>query len=132
MVQDSRSGRPRRRNPVTRAQIRRDTLWQILAPLAAAVVTVIVLLVLVILPTGAVTRAPLADVSLMFLIIPAAIGGLLALALVAGLIFVVWLGLTRLPPYFKIAQDWVALAADRIQSGANRVSNVILKIRSTL
>ena len=132
MMQDSRPSGPRRRNPVTRAQIRRDTIWQILTPLAVAVVVVIVALVLVILPGGAATRSPLAAVSLMLLIVPTVILGVLVLALLLGLNYGVWLGITRLPPYFKIAQDWVALLADRIQNAADSVSKVILKIRSTL
>ena len=60
MMHDSRPSAPRRRNPVTKAQIRRDTIWQILTPLGVAVVVVIVALVLVILPSGAATRSPLA------------------------------------------------------------------------
>jgi len=131
-MQDSRPSGPRRRNPVTKAQIRRDTIWQILTPLAVAVVVVIVALVPVILPGGAATRSPLAAVSLMLLIVPTVILGVLVLALLLGLNYGVWLGITRLPPYFKIAQDWVALLADRIQNAADSVSKVILKIRSTL
>ena len=123
---------PRRRNPVTQAQIRRDTLWQILAPLALAVVVVIAALVLIILPGGAATRSPLADVSLMLLIIPTAIGGILVLALLGALDYLAFLGITRLPPYFKIAQDWVALLMGRIRGGANSIADVILKIRSGL
>ncbi len=132
MMQDSRGSGRRRRNLVTKAQIRRDTIWQILTPLAVAVVVVIVALVLIILPGGAGVRSPLADVSLMLLIVPTVVLGLLVLALVVGLNYGVWLGLTRLPPYFKIAQDWVAQVADRIQHGADSVSKVILKIRATL
>jgi hypothetical protein len=97
-----------------------------------AVVVVIVALVLVILPGGAATRSPLAAVSLMLLIVPTVILGVLVLALVLALNYGVWLGLTKLPPYFKIAQDFVARVADGIQHGADRVSKVVLKIRSTL
>ncbi|MEP7358272.1 MAG: hypothetical protein ABI847_13585 [Anaerolineales bacterium] len=132
MMQNSQRSAPRRRNPVTRAKIRQDTLWQMLVPLAVALLVFIVLMVLVILPGGAAVRSPLADVSLMILIIPSAIGALLVLALLLGLNYVLFLGVTRLPPYFKIAQDWVAMLADRIQTGAKSVSDVVLKIRSTL
>jgi hypothetical protein len=97
-----------------------------------AVVVVIIALVLVILPGGAGVRSPIADVSLMLLCIPTIILALLVLAVVLGLNYGVWLGITRLPPYFKIAQDFVARVADGIQNGADRVSKVILKIRSTL
>ena len=76
-------------------------------------------------------RSPAADVSLILLIIPAALGGLIVLALLAGLNYGIWLGITRLPPYFKIAQDWVALMGDRIKGGAGKVSGALLKIRTT-
>ena len=68
----------------------------------------------------------------MLLIVPTVILGVLVLAVVLGLNYAAWLGITRLPPYFKIAQDWVALIADRIQNAADSISKVILKIRSTL
>src|SRR6186997_3074899 len=125
MMQDSPRSVRRRRNPVTRALIRRDTIWQILTPLAVGVLAVIVALVLIVLPGGADVRSPLADVSLMLLCIPTAIMGLLALALVGGLNYVALLGITRLPPYFKIAQDFVARVAGGIQNGADKVSKVV-------
>ena len=123
------SGR-RPRNAHTQAQIRRDTLWQIAAPVAAAFLVAIVLIVLIILPGGAAVRSPVADVSLIFLILPAAILGLVMLVLLLGLNYGVFLGVTRLPPYFKLAQDFVAQVGNRVQGGAAKVSNVILKIRS--
>ena len=121
---------PTARNPHTQAQIRRDTIWQIALPLGLAVVVVLVLMVLVIAPGGAAVRAPWADVSLMLLIIPTAFAGLLVLALLAGVNYGIWFGLGKLPPYFKLAQDYVALAGDRVQAAAKKVSDVILSTRS--
>jgi hypothetical protein len=120
----------RPRNPQTQAQIRRDTWLQMVAPLVLAAVVMLVLLVLVILPVGAGVRGPLAAVALILLIMPALVVGLLAMALLGGLIYVLALGILRLPPYFKIGQDYVALAAARIQGGAKRVSNVVLSMRA--
>ncbi len=132
MAQELRgSGGHRRRNPATKAKIRRDTIWQILVPLGVVALIGLVGMVLLILPGGAPVRSPLADVSLMLLIVPTVIVGLLVLALLVGLIYVLFLGITRLPPYFKLAQDWVALFAGRVQTGADSVSNVVLKIRAT-
>jgi hypothetical protein len=119
----------RPRNPQTRVQIRRDTWLQMVAPLVLAAVVMLVLLVLVILPVGAPVRAPLAAVSLILLIVPALVIGLLVMALLGGLIYVLALGIVRLPPYFKIGQDFVATAAARVQGGAKKVSNVVISAR---
>jgi|SRR5579859_2393380 len=120
----------RPRNPQTQAQIRRDTWLQMVAPLVLAAVVMLVLLVLVILPGGAGARGPLASISLILLILPAAVVGLLMVALLSGLIYVLALGILRLPPYFKIGQDYVALAAGRIQGGAKKASDVVLSARA--
>jgi hypothetical protein len=122
--------RPRARNPQTQAQIRRDTIWQIALPLGLAVVVVLVLMVLVIVPSGAPVRSPWAAVSLMILIIPTAFAGLVVLALLLAMNYGIWFGLGKLPAYFKLAQDWVALASDHVQGAAKKVSNVILSTRS--
>jgi hypothetical protein len=120
----------RPRNPQTQAQMRRDTWLQMVAPLALAAVVMLVMLVLVILPVGAPVRAPLAAVALILLILPALVVGLLAIALLGGLVYVLALGILRLPPYFKIGQDYVALAAARVQGGAKKVSNGVLSARA--
>lgn len=99
------------------------------APLVLAAVVMVVLLVLVILPGGAGVRRPLADVALMLLILPAALAGLIALALLVGLNYGLYLGLTKLPPYLKIGQDYVALAAGRIQSIVKKVSDAVIAAR---
>jgi len=132
MAYQPRPAGPRGRNPLTQAQIRRDTWLQIAAPMILAAVVMLVLLVLVILPGGALVRGPLADVSLILLILPALVGGLLVFALLAGLVYVLALGIVRLPPYFKIGQDYVALAAGRIQRGVKKASDAVLSVRAGL
>src|SRR5713226_4505631 len=122
-------GARRPRNAHTQAQIRRDIWLQIVAPLVLATLMLIVLMVLIIAPGGALVRSPLADVSLILLIMPALLVGLIAFAVIGGLIYVLYLGITRLPPYFKIAQDFVALAAGRIQSVIKKASNAVISTR---
>lgn len=123
-------GARRPRNTHTQAQIRRDVWLQIVAPLVLATVVLIVLVVLIIAPVGAPIRRPLADVSLILLMMPTLLVGLIVFAIIAGLSYVLFLGITRLPPYYKIAQDYVALAAGRVQGGAKKISNGILSVRS--
>ena len=130
MASQSKPSAPRARNLLAQAKMRRDVQLQILAPIILAALLVLVLLVLLILPGGAPVRSPLADVALILLIVPALIGGLLLLAVLGGLIYVLALGIRRLPPYFKIGQDYVALAAGKIQGGVKKASDGVLKVRS--
>lgn len=121
---------PRPRNAHTHAQIRRDTWLQIVAPLVLAAVVMLTLLILVILPGGAAVRRPGADTSLILLLLPTLLVGLLVMAIMGSLIYGLALGILRLPPYFKIGQDYVALAAAYVQGGAKRVSDSVLSLRA--
>jgi hypothetical protein len=132
MAYQPKRAAPRARNLKTQAQIRRDTWLQMVAPLALAALVMLVLLVLVILPVGASVRSPLAAVALILLILPTLVVGLLVIALLGGLIYVLLLGLQRLPPYFKIGQDFVGLAAARIQGGARKASNAAISARAAV
>jgi hypothetical protein len=127
-AQSPRRG-PRARNPHTYAQIRRDTWLQIVAPLVLAALVMLGLLALVILPGGAGVRRPAADVSLILLSLPALLILLIVLALLVGVIVGLFLALTRLPPYIKIGQDYVALAADRIQGVVKKASDAVIAVR---
>jgi hypothetical protein len=121
---------PRPRNEQTHAQIRRDTWLLMVVPLAMAAVVMVVLLVLIILPSGAGVRRPLADFSALLLIVPVVVIGLIVLALLIGLNYGLLLGLTRLPPYFKIGQDYVELAAKRVQGGVKKASDAVIGVRA--
>jgi hypothetical protein len=122
--------RPRVRNARTAAKIRRDLIWQIAVPIGLAVVVVLVLAGLFISPVWASVRSPWADVSLIFLIIPALLMGLIALALVAALVAgMVWL-LRNLPYYFKTMQDFMAVFSYRVQTGADKAAGVFMSARS--
>ncbi len=120
----------RLRNQRTRALIRRDVAWQIALPLGVAALIVLVLAVLLILPVGAPVRSVWADISLIFLIIPTGLMGLVVLALVAALVYGLVIVLRELPYYAKRAQDFVALATYRINTIAAKLANIILSIRS--
>ena len=132
MAAQSKPVAPRARNTLTQAKIRRDTWLQILAPIILAGLVVLVLLVLLILPGGAPVRSPLADVALILLNMPALIAGLLLAAVLGGLIYLLALGILRLPPYFKIGQDYVALAAGKIQDGVKKASDGVLSVRAAV
>jgi hypothetical protein len=120
----------RLRNQRTAALIRRDVIWQIGLPLALAGLIVLVLVVLLILPVGAPVRSVWADISLIFLIIPTGLMGLIVLALFAALVYGLLIVLRELPYYAKKAQDFVALATYRVNMIAAKIANIILSIRS--
>jgi hypothetical protein len=118
------------RNQRTAALMRRDVIWQIALPLGLASLIVLVIAVLLIAPVGAPVRSVWADISLIFLIIPTGLFGLVAFALVAGLAYGLYWLLRELPYYAKIVQDFVALATYRVNTVAGKISDVILSIRS--
>jgi hypothetical protein len=119
------------RNPRTQARIRRDVIWQIAAPLGLFSSLMLVLAWWVASPAGANTRSALADVSLIFLIIPTMIAGLVLLALMGGAGFVLWrYALSELPYLFKRAQDIAALAAEQVKQASKRAAEVVLSAQS--
>ena len=132
MAYQPRPGAPRRRNEQTHAQIRRDTWLLMVAPLVLATLVMLGLLLLVILPVGAGVRAPLADVALILLILPALLVGLIVLALLLGMNYGLFLGVSKLPPYFKIAQDFVDQAAGRVKGGVKKASDAVIATRAAI
>jgi len=110
---------PKVRNPRTQALHRREAFWQILLPLALAIAAALTLMVFVGLGAAALARtSALADVSLMFLILIAGVGGLAGLALLAGLNFGIGYALRELPYLFKRAQD----VARRVEFHTKRIA----------
>ena len=108
------------------ARHRRQKLWQIILPVGLGAVLILAALGMVIYTA---VRAPAgksvsqwADVSMIWLIIPALF---IALVIAAVLFTVVWL-LTRLlkilPQYTSVAQYYVGIAVENIRSGADKVA----------
>ena len=99
-------------------------------PLGLAIAAALTLMVLIAAPGGAAARPVLADVSLMFLIIPAVLGGAVLLAVIGALIWGLVYALRELPYLFKQAQDFVALVAYQTKVGAAQIANVILSTQA--
>ena len=132
MAYQPKRASPGTRNEQTHAQIRRDTWLQMIAPLVLATIVMLALLALVIAPAGAGVRRPLADVAILLLILPTLLIGLIMLALLLGLNYGVFFGLTRLPPYSKLAQDYVVLAADRVKGALKKASDAVIATRGAV
>lgn len=114
--------------------MRRSVLWQIYVPLGVAIVALLALMGLTIFMTivaGSPAHAPWADVSAMYLIVFAAIGALVVLVVVAGLCVGLWFALRELPGYFKIAQDFMLLVAQRAAELSQKVAAVFITPRAS-
>src|SRR5262245_48881574 len=121
---------PKVRNPRTQAQMRREVWWQIALPMILAVILTLTLMGVILLPASAATRSPLADVSVIFLIISTALWGLLLLALIGGLCVGLVYALRELPPLFKQAQDIMAQVAAETNKYAAHVISGVYSVRS--
>jgi hypothetical protein len=87
---------------------------------------------LTIFVAGMPARSAWADVSTMYLIVFAAVGGLVVLVLVAGLCAGMWFVLRELPGYFKIAQDFMLLVALRAAEISQKVARVFITPRASV
>jgi hypothetical protein len=122
---------PRTRNYRTHALLRHEAFWQIGAPLALAAIVTIGLMIFVASPLGAVNRSPLADVSLILLIIPAVFFGLITLIAILGLIWGVTYGLRELPFIFKRLQDFAILISLHTKEYTHRMAGVVIAIEAS-
>ena len=102
---------------------RRQVVRQIILPVVLAALVMIVMIVLISFATfnqgGDVGRW--AAISTMWILIPVMVGGILVLAILIGLIYLLALALGYLPHYSAIAQDYVFKARGYIVRAANMV-----------
>jgi uncharacterized membrane protein len=102
---------------------RRQRTTQIILPVALSVVALIGMIVLISIATfksnGDVSRW--AAISTIWIVIPILLAGLIVLAILIGLIYLMARALGALPHYTGIAQDYVHLAQGYIVRGANMV-----------
>jgi len=125
-----KSPTPKLRNPRTAAKIRREVVWQIILPLSLAVILTLTLMGLIVVQRADPVRSPLANVSLILLIIPTALWGLVLLALTVGLCVGIIYALHELPPLFKQAQDFMTQVAIETNKYAAKVIDGVYSVRS--
>lgn len=117
------------RNPVTHTRHRREVLWQITVPL---VVGIVILLALAVLTTMATAdqASVWADISLMWLIMPALIAALVFMIFLAGSVYItVWL-IRELPLYFRQIHLWLLLFGEQVRRVADMIVEPILRVQS--
>ncbi len=123
---------PKVRNLRTQSLTRRETFWQITLPVGLALVAAVTLMMLVTMPGAAGRRSAFADASLIFMIVPAALWGVVLLALIVGLSVGLWYALRELPPLFKQAQDLMARVAQQTKAAAGQMTGALASGRNLL
>jgi hypothetical protein len=109
---------------------RRQRTTQIILPMVFSALALIGIIVLISLATfksnGDVSRW--AAISTIWIVIPILIGGLIVLAILIGLIYLMARALGALPHYTGIAQDYVYIAQSYIIRGANMVVKPVIAL----
>ena len=131
-MNNSQPSRLPERNPVTYQKHRHEVFWQITIPLVIGAIIILIPLVLVVLASviGAPQIEKLANVSLIWLIIIAMVGSLLALVLVVVLIYVLTAMLRVTSPYARQIQDAFHLIGLRVSGASDKAVEPILRYHS--
>lgn len=123
------------RNRQTEAVHTHETFWQIYFPLGVGLVIVIgagALSVWAAASRGSGSVRVWADVSLVFVMLQVMLVVLPLLIVFGGLAWAIGYLLGVLPPYFKIAQDYTALASRRVEWAMRYVIEPVLQIKSAV
>ena len=117
------------RNPITHQRHRREVFWQITFPV---VLVCVVLLVLAVLTTGLSTEgaSKWADISLIWMIIPALLFSLLTMILLAAGVYLTLQLLHILPFYFYKGHNWFLLVNLRVGRVGDRLTEPFLRARA--
>ena len=129
---NSLRSRPTERNPETLARFRRQTWWQITFPMIVVVVLLLSGVAGLFFWRGAGGVSVVADYSMILLILPLLVVGLIAFAVMIGLIYLVMQAMRLIPPYTYVAHKATFSVRDHVVSIANRITSFVIGIRSFL
>lgn len=121
---------PTARNPKTRTKFRRETWWQIVFPMIVVTVGLAACAAGIFAARGEMGLSVVADYSLILLIIPVLLGGLIVLAMVVVLIYLAGLALNKLPPYAYLAQRSASAVQARVVGIANAITGFVIGLRA--
>jgi hypothetical protein len=123
---------PVERNPETTARFKRQSWWQITFPVLAVALLSVAAVVLVFLLSGPEGTSVVGSYSLILVIIPTLIGGLVVLGLVIVLTY--WIGrlIRAIPPYAYKAQQGTNRVYQWVDRATDRIAGVVIAVRSTL
>ncbi len=118
-------------NPETGKKHRSQAFWQILLPiLVVAIILIAVAVLASIAPNNTVFR--FSDISIMFLILPTALLGLIVLVVFSGLIYVLAKGLKVLPQYARLAQLYIEKFEAFLQKLSDKSVSPVITLESGL
>jgi hypothetical protein len=121
------------RNPLTHRKHRMETFWQVSFPLILGCILVIGLAAwTVIIATSGGGIRKTADISLVFLIIPAMVMALIPLAIFIGMAYaVIWLN-QNTPYFMKKAQDTMTQVRDGVRNGSDKFAEPVIRFKSRI
>lgn len=137
MSEDTRSASPPSRrptafNPETARRFRREAWWQVTFPVVAVSLLAVAAVVLVLAVGGPGAASVVADYSLILLAIPNLIGGLVVLAIFAGLAYLFSALIRSTPPYTFVAQDFMKRVYEWVDRQTDRIAHTVILARSAL
>jgi hypothetical protein len=118
------------RNPVTQTRHRREVLWQITIPVVVGALVLLLLAFLAAFQTSMDQASIWADISLIWMIVPALIAVLIFFLFLAASIYLAVRLIGVLPGYFFMAHGWLLLAGDRLRQAEGKMVEPVLRARS--
>ena len=121
---------PTERNPKTAARFKRESWWQITFPMLMVTLLMFGCLAGLLIFTKPAGVSVVADYSLILLILPMLVFGLVGIALVIGLIYLVSQGIGKLPPYTYVAHKAAFTVRSRVEGVAGAITGTIISVRA--
>lgn len=128
-MQNTKPPLPGERNPETYQKHQKEVLWQITIPLIAGLV--ILLLLMVGSVSSAINQSRIADISLIWIILPNLAMALITLIILVGLIYGLIKLIGILPYYTQKIQVFFDLIKDRAKNIDDRLIEPIIKGKTT-
>jgi len=113
---------PKERNQITYARHRKEVIWQIILPVLVGLVICLVLSLLVTRMTND-KASTWADISTIWLIIPAIVGSLILTIIMAAAIYATYWLIRELPFYSFRAYSWLRM----LNTQVNRVGDKVVE-----
>ncbi len=118
------------RNPVTHARHRREVIWQITIPVVVGILILLVLAFLAAFQTDMDQASVWADISLMWMIVPAFVATLIFFVFLAASIYLVVRLIGVLPGYLFMAYGWLLLMGDRLRQAEGKMVEPFMRTQS--
>jgi len=127
-MQNHRPFQPPARNPITQQKHRHEVFWQITVPLIAGVLIIVTIGLTIAVAGNMAQINKLANVSMIFLIVPAMFFTLIGIAITVASVY----GLVRLilvmPYYMRLAQNFMLVVRIRVSRVSDAATEPFLRI----